>query len=700
MKCSVLVLLLLAGLAAGAVTGSPVEKVVKLLTDLKTEMIADGEAEQKAFDRYSCWCETTTAKKAKAIDQAKADLRALGQAILKLKGTVGMRSADIAEAKDEIVANQKAQDDATAVRAQENTAYMAETTSMKEALASLQDAVKVLGDATGKTEFLQDSAAARERAAASLTRVLQAVPNTASLKQDQIALLTEFAASGASTSDKYAPQSASIQGILTDMYATFSANVQEKTQTEASKNRSFEDFVTTKAKQMLNLEASKTKKEELLAQAEQDLAQTTANYDDTEAQREADIEFFDVTKKACQDKSEEWSVRKEMREQELDGVEKALGLLTSDEARELFASSIKSSSASFLQVSSSTDVKPQQRAYEALKTQASETHSLRLASLAARVQASKTGHFDEVIHSIEDLKSVLKDEGRSDLEKRDTCKEQYQKLSSKMAKLNWKIEKNEAKIDKLEKTIALSKKEKAKAIEEIDSIDKSIEEMESERKSENEAFLNAKAEDEAAVALLGKTKDVLEKFYKENKSELGKKGAALIQGSDSKDQAPDATLSDAGSRQKQSTGIVQLISIIMEDLQTEIKDGKEAEAQAQLDFEESVKKAKALREDLVVKKKELSDIIAKKDVEKIDENEDWLSNSADLKDEEDFRAEIKPDCDFILLNFHNRAIKREKEMSGLSTAEDFLRGAQASLIATKKFDDDELPQTRFLHLSN
>ena len=36
-----------------------------------------------------------------------------------------------------------------------------------------------------------------------------------------------------------------------------------------------------------------------------------------EAQKEADIEFFDETKKACTAKNEEWVVRKKLREAEV-----------------------------------------------------------------------------------------------------------------------------------------------------------------------------------------------------------------------------------------------------------------------------------------------------------------------------------------------------------------------------------------------
>merc|ERR1719408_593772 len=97
----------------------------------------------------------------------------------------------------------------------------------------------------------------------------------------------------------------------------------------------------------------RAEKEEEKAEAEAMLADTTKNYEETEKQMHADMHFFDQTKTACKSKHEEWEIRKELREQELEGIDKALEILTGDDARELFAKSIKPGVESFLQVGSS-----------------------------------------------------------------------------------------------------------------------------------------------------------------------------------------------------------------------------------------------------------------------------------------------------------------------------------------------------------
>merc|ERR1719487_1600296 len=155
-----------------------------------------------------------------------------------------------------------------------------------------------------------------------------------------------------------------------------------------------------------------------------------------------------------------------MRNEELDGISKALEILTSDDARELFAKSIKPGVETFLQISSTPALLqdaasiPAAKAYAALRSQVRQSRSLRLAALAVKVRTAKAGHFDEVIKAIDDMIKTLQKEGADDIAKRDQCKDEYQKINRRVSKLTWQIKNNEAKIEKLQKLIELRTKEK------------------------------------------------------------------------------------------------------------------------------------------------------------------------------------------------------------------------------------------------
>merc|ERR1719364_616429 len=282
--------------------------------------------------------------------------------------------------------------------------------------------------------------------------VIDKLPSKVSLPSTHMSLLSEFLSAKAG----YAPQSATIQGMLGDMYLTFSNNLESSTLDEANQNRDYEELYASIEKENNEFKATRARKETEKAEAEAMLADTTKAYDDTEKQMKADMEFFDQTKEACQSKHEEWTVRKEMRDAELDGINKALEILTSDEARELFAKSIKPGVETFLQIASSPSLlqdsvnAPAARAYNALKAQVKKTHSIRLAALAVQVRTSKAGHFDEVMKAIDEMIKTLQDEGAADLAKKTQCLDEYQKIDKTVADLDWKIKNNQAQIAKLE----------------------------------------------------------------------------------------------------------------------------------------------------------------------------------------------------------------------------------------------------------
>lgn len=326
------VLACLATVDARSSEGSPVEKIVDLLSGVLSRTQADGKAEQQIYDKFACWCETTVKRKAGAITQGQIDMRKLGQQILTLKGKIATLTTEIEELEAAIKKNIKEQEEATSLRSRENADFVAEATETKEAIAAMQQAITVLGEGTSLMQL-----PAKSRIL--VQGVLDSLPAGGKVQPEHLALLSEF--STTRTQGKYAPQSATIQGILSDMYSTFANDLEEAIRDEASANRKFEDYIYTKQVELDDFRATKQQKEENKAEAETMLADTTQAFDDTVRQKDEDIEFFDQTKKDCSAKNEEWVVRKEMRESEIEGIEKALEILTSDDARDLFAKAIK-----------------------------------------------------------------------------------------------------------------------------------------------------------------------------------------------------------------------------------------------------------------------------------------------------------------------------------------------------------------------
>jgi len=699
-----------------------------LLKDLKEKLEMDEKKEQKTYDKYACWCEKTTARKAAAIDEANNELRALGQDILSLKGKIATLAAEIEQLEADIAANKKAQAEATALRQKENAAFMAEADETKQALAALEKAITVLVEGSKPSALLQQRSSAETTAEATMAvkKVVAAMPVSKALNSKQLALLDEFL--GAGDGAKYTPQSWTVQGMLKDMYETFATDLMTAHEAEATANTNYESFMATKAAELKLLEKTKAKKEEEKAEAESQLADTQQIYDDTTAQRNADVAFFDETKSACQSKHDEWTTRSSLREEEIAGITQALEILTSDDARELFASAIKAGKevgaedkydtgrdiTSFLQLGS--DATPTQHAYAMLKEQATAAHSLRLAMLAVQVREAKVGHFEKVLSAIDDMIQVLKDEDAADIAKRDQCKDEYQKIESTSKDLKWKIKVNQATIDKLTKLIEKLEAEKAQTIKEIDEVRAHMTQLTEVRTAENQEFLKAKEEDQEAIDLLIAARSALSSYYTNHSIAMGPiqgsvKDLALSQQPEfdvSADQAPDAIFSDKGKRKNESKDILSILTMIIEDLNDEIKNTMKAEELAQLDYEKQMAAAQKLEEELVAKEESLTLSIAKRKKDRDDEEEDKEDNEEALQDEVDYKAKITDDCDWIIGAFYKRSEARTAEMNGLVGAKEFLAGykppaEEAALLekgrgGAKAFDDAALRSVRFLGL--
>merc|ERR1711865_836709 len=144
--------------------------------------------------------------------------------------------------------------------------------------------------------------------------------------------------------------------------------------------------------------------------------------------------------------------------------------------------------------------------------------------------------------------------------------------------------------------------------EQINDTNEYIKKITADRKEEREEYLKARADDEAAIVLLNKAKEALTAFGKKNGIKSGPiQGARLMQVQGE----PKFKFSDKGNSKGQKKGITSLMTSIIEDLEDEVKNGRKAEAQNQADFEGEMKTAQDLKKDLLTKKSNLGNIIAK-----------------------------------------------------------------------------------------
>merc|ERR1719506_2777267 len=518
-----------------------------------------------------------------------------GGEITSLRADVAQYSADINNEAKTMKETHESQQEATKIREKENAAFTALRAEMGQALQSLNQALKMLNMAP---QFLQTSNSLSTEAVNAVRVAIAAIPDRelGSIAPAKLAKLQHIGT--ALVQGKYDPSYGSIVNILEEMYKQFSTDLEKETTTETTANKDYEGLMDGWAGEIKTAQETVDNREEKKAKAAKTLAKKTEYFDATEAQRDADIKFFEDAVTSCENKAGAWKTRQEMRNEELEGVAKAIEILTSDAARELFSSAISAGgrsakhvssrrdqvldrSASFLQI----DEMPvgQQKAFKVLKEFATKSQSVALAKIAAKVRLAQGGHFDAVLGAIDTVIGVLKTEQKEDNDKKKQCNDEYQSIARTSNKLDWKIEKNNAAIDKLENTIANREEEMANTIQAIKDVTQEIEDLKDERAANKQSYDNAKKEDEDAVDLLNQAKDALTEFY-ENNGIKDALGSLIQQPKQSKmdetlrgEIAPETKFSGKASRAQQSGGIVKLMQMIIEGLEDEIRVGTRVE---------------------------------------------------------------------------------------------------------------------------
>merc|ERR1719236_126790 len=282
----------------------------------------------------------------------------------------------------------------------------------------------------------------------------------------------------------YAPASGAIQGILKGMYDAFTSDLETKNADMATKQKQYEELTATKTAELTTLKATLEKKKETLATDTKTMTDSIVERDETQAQLADDEAFFEETKDACKAKADEWAERSRLRTEELAGVNKAIEILTSDEASATFGRA----TSMLLQTSQRTTHPGRDAAFSTLKALAGKHHSLRMAALAALVQTSTEGHFDQVIVSVDKMLAELRQEEQDDITLRDYCQAEEVKVETEIEDTQHEMDTLQGLIERLNAKKEETLNEIKQTETDIDETQKAMAEALSNRNKENEDF--------------------------------------------------------------------------------------------------------------------------------------------------------------------------------------------------------------------
>merc|ERR1711866_38638 len=181
----------------------------------------------------------------------------------------------------------------------------------------------------------------------------------------------------------YAPQSGEIFGILRQMKETFESNLSAAQKEEMANQKAYEDLKAAKEEEIAAGQEQIDKKTAELADTDEKNAQAKEDIEDTKKSLSADEEFLMMLKEKCSMTDKEWEERQKTRQLEMEAVSKALAVLSSDDAHDLFT---RTFSPAFLQEESSMNSERRSQASKLLSSVAHRLNNPRLATLAVRVR--------------------------------------------------------------------------------------------------------------------------------------------------------------------------------------------------------------------------------------------------------------------------------------------------------------------------
>eukprot|EP00403_Amphidinium_massartii_P034326 CAMPEP_0178432880 /NCGR_PEP_ID=MMETSP0689_2-20121128/32619_1 /TAXON_ID=160604 /ORGANISM="Amphidinium massartii, Strain CS-259" /LENGTH=688 /DNA_ID=CAMNT_0020054893 /DNA_START=63 /DNA_END=2129 /DNA_ORIENTATION=+ len=661
-----------AGSAVSDEPNRPVTKVITLLKDMQKQLEKEQEDDEEIYEKMACWCETNDKEKTQAIADAEAKITDLTSKIEELTASAAQLSTEIKNLEQERAKNQESLDQATSLRQKQLAEFNAEEKDLLESIQALKAAITVLSKHHGGA-LLQASRGSVLGVAATLQHELQTHANLLKgvLTRSERRKLETFIQAPEDYFDasptfkqSYAPQSGEIFGILRQMKDTFESNLSDAQKEELANQKAYDELKAAKEAEIAAGTAQINTKTQELANTELKNAQAKQDIEDTRNSLSADEQFLMMLKEKCSMTDKEWEERQKTRQMEMQAIAKALEVLSSDDAHDLFT---RTFNPSLLQKDATQASGRRAEAANLLKAVAEKVRNPRLATLATKVRLDA---FEKVKKAIDDMVAQLMKEKADEIKHRDFCTGEFNENQLQTERKERTKEDVAARIADLEMTI----KELGEAIETLQA---DIKEMQvqlkragEDREKQNKEFQMVVADQRETQKLLQQAMTVLEEFY-------GKHAAGLVQ---QKKQEPAGPPPPAGfeayKKNAASSGVLGLLQQIINDAKAMETATIRDENDAQKAYEDFVKETNS---GIEAKSKEVVNKSEEKGQAELDHAEAKQEHEAvmlELEQLSNYNAQLHSSCDFVMKNFEIRQTARDEEIEALKQAKAILSGAK------------------------
>merc|ERR1719428_1103185 len=699
MGSGMLVLLVISGFAASsAVEVSPVEKVINLLEELKTELEEEGKAEAKTYDEFACFCKDTTKEKSDAIKTDQDNIEEYAADMQENTEMANAKAREIAELEDEIATLTKEIEKMTAMRESEKTQYEATAADLGKGVSSLEGAIS---DAKGGKVGLMTMKTSVKRSLI----IADTLDLTPKHHKDLTAFLQTMEGEKPDGGDDYEFHADALIATFEELDKQFIAKKAQVDQEEAQAKKDFNQLLKTKTSEKTTAEEAKAEASEAKDGFLATLAEKTDAMIEEEAKLKDDKLYMKDLTAQCELKAREWDQQSSMRSSEVTALTKALDIITakvqgndaSANKRALLqvgkAAPVQKASSgadahvdvadadigslSFLRVGSPRQQMsflakkaavgandPQDRRDRALRTLATRSQQLKSPILAALAMKAAADPFLKVKKLIQELIEKLVTEAAEEATKKGWCDTEMGKAESDRNNNMDTVIKLNAKLSGLEATKASLEEEIATLTTEIAELNDALTKTTKARAAEKAENMQTLDEAKEGLAATKDAYDVLASFYKS----AGKAKVALVQVEASPVQAPGTTGGAYKGNQGKAGGILAMLEVIISDFERTIKVTTKNEKEASKEFTKFERTTKAS-----IASKETSKSTAEfdlKDTEMlITENMDDLEKHQKMLDDALKTLEdLKPACVDTGMSYADRVQKRRDEIDALKEA--------------------------------
>jgi chromosome segregation ATPase len=647
---------------------TPIQKCVQMLEGMVTKAKNEKHEEQLQYVAYEAFCAHTTSEKTEAIEKADEQIDMLNADLEKFAADVERLTKEIDNHHSDIDGWEKDLKAATEVRDEEKANYMKTHADYTESVGALREAINVLKHGAHDTQ-----------AGAALLQHVQAltlIPDEARKEIDAFLQRGEDDIVTAPAETAYEFRSHDIISMLEGLQDKFREKRRDLEEEETDRKQAY-DMLHQQLRDSIQASENELADDtQALARTKQRIAEDSATLDDTTASRTDDDKYLKDLTATCNQKADDFAARQKLRGEEIEAVEKAIDILSSDDVsgnaeKHLPAMLQRHRNGTALVQLRGAQAMPtnQVRVAAFLNEQAEELQSRSLAALAMQVRADP---FVKVKNLIEELIERLMHEATEEAEHKGWCdtelgtNEHTRKTKSEeVEKLTAEIEGLESKIETLTKDL----KDLAQAISDIESAVAERTDIRNNETAENEQAI---ADAQAGQVAVGNAIKVLKDFY-----DKADKSKALLQ---VREDPPEIFDESYNGMQAENGGVLGMLDVINSDFARLEQDTKSAEEEAQAAYDNFMSDSEV---DLAAKKTAVEHKSSERHESgmTLDEKKTDLEQSQEqLASAEAYFEKLKPTCFAEPMSYEERVKRRKDEIESLKEALKILSGEDLAAL--------------------